>query len=85
MYTPGATAEAASATKTLKYEPISATYLFVLLAVEILGPICKEGSSFLKKLSAVFLRSEAVRASLALCLCIYSPCTFIRYQQAWLL
>ena len=28
MYTPGATAEAASATKTLKYEPISAKYLF---------------------------------------------------------
>ena len=50
MYTPGAAAEAASAAKTLKYEQISATYLFVPLAVETLGPICMEGSSFLVEL-----------------------------------
>ena len=49
MYTPGAAAEAASAAKTLKYEQISATYLFVPLAVETLGPICVEGSSFLSR------------------------------------
>ena len=50
MYTSGAAAEAASAVKTLKYEQISATYLFVSLAVETLGPICVKGSSFLEEL-----------------------------------
>ena len=50
MYTPSAAAEVASAAKTLKYEQISATYLFVPLAVETLGPICEEGASFLMEL-----------------------------------
>ena len=43
----GAAAEAASATKSRKYECLSNTHIFVPVAFETLGPVCSEGASLI--------------------------------------
>jgi len=50
VYMTGAAAEASAAAKSRKYINIAATYLFVPLAFETLGPICSEGRVFLSDL-----------------------------------
>ena len=43
----GAAAEAASVTKSRKYERLSNTHIFVAIAFETLGPVCSEGASLI--------------------------------------
>lgn len=48
--TPGAAAEWAAAQKHVKYAPLEGTYLFVPLAVEVTGVMCKEAKDFVRLL-----------------------------------
>ena len=43
-------ANAAAACKHAKYDTISATHIFVPVAVEILGPYCDEGLKFVSEI-----------------------------------
>ena len=47
----GAVAEAAADRKRRKYSSISGTHHFTPVAVETLGPICSEGTSFLSEIA----------------------------------
>ena len=42
---------AAAARKHVKYDTVSATHIFVPVAVEILGPFCDEGLKFVSEIS----------------------------------
>ena len=60
--TAGAVAEAAATRKAAKYAVISSTYQFVPIAIETMGPICSEATSFLCELGRrLTLRSDDVR------------------------
>ena len=55
-------ANAAAARKHAKYDTISATHIFVLVAVETLGPFCDEGFKYVSeiglRLSTIFDDSQ---------------------------
>jgi len=48
--TPGVAAEAAAERKTGKYSSLTQSYLFVPVAAETVGAICKDGMDFLSDL-----------------------------------
>ena len=57
----GAAADAA-ASKNRRYEDLSSTHMFVLVAIETLGPICEQSSDFLNKVGRrIFARSSDPR------------------------
>jgi hypothetical protein len=51
-HTAGAAAESAARLKHLKYSELSRTHDFVPIAVETMGPICKEGVDFISRVGS---------------------------------
>ena len=46
----GSAAELAATRKSLKYGELSTSHFFVLIALELLGPVCSQALSFLYEL-----------------------------------
>ena len=64
---PGGAANAAATHKHVKYDIISATYIFVPVAVEILGPYSDEGLKFVSEYDFVFQQSRMMLENLICC------------------
>ena len=61
----GSAAQAAAESKVSKYAGLSASHLFVPIAIETLGPINEAGHSFLSELGRRLRQSQTILESLS--------------------